>query len=179
MKYQAPFGSVDPAAPFVDRNTPAADVGSKIPAGFPNWTQNEIIDAINKSGIAPVDVLQLAKAIQSQKMNYVVAGGAVNAITAVLSPAPASWADLVGVPIRLVASTSPTIRRWCWRRVAFSQRDISSARSHIRVICLRLCPGCHLMVRSALLCGGWRTRARSVVSLSIASEKSCRAGRQD
>jgi hypothetical protein len=108
MKYQAPFGSVDPAAPFVDRNTPAAVVGSKIPAGFPNWTQNEIIDAIAKSGITPADSLQLAKAIQSQKMNYVAAGGTANAITAVLSPAPTSWIDLIGVPIRLVASTSPS-----------------------------------------------------------------------
>jgi hypothetical protein len=41
-------------------------------------------------------------------MNYVAAGGTANALTAVLNPAPAAFADLVGMPIHVLAASSPT-----------------------------------------------------------------------
>ncbi len=101
MKYQAPFGSSDPDADYVDRNSTTATSGSKIPAGFPNWTQREIVNVIEKAGFSPDDVLQLAGAIQTGRLNYAVAAGTATAMTASLSHAPESYADLVGAPIRL------------------------------------------------------------------------------
>ncbi|MBB3965961.1 hypothetical protein [Rhizobium metallidurans] len=104
MKYQKPYGSLDPDAPYVDYSA-GVNSGSKIPAGFPNWTQREIVDVIAKSGFTPDDVLQLASAIQSQKMNFAVAGGAANALTAVLSPTPTLF---TGLAIRLMLTNTNT-----------------------------------------------------------------------
>ncbi len=115
MKYQAPFGSSDPDAAYVDRNSTTATSGSKIPAGFPNWTQREIVDVIEKSGLTPDDALQLAAAIQTGRLNYAVAAGTATAITATLSPAPDAYDDLIGAPIRLnmtaigVSGAAPTL----------------------------------------------------------------------
>ncbi|MBY5763645.1 hypothetical protein HFO06_11150 [Rhizobium leguminosarum] len=108
MKYIAPYGSPDPDAAYVDRDVPGAVVGSKIPAKFPNWTMREIVDVITKSGITPDDVLQLAAAIRSQKMNYFVPGGTANALTITMAPVPVSYTELIGVPIRLKISTANT-----------------------------------------------------------------------
>lgn len=110
MKYQAPYGSSDPDADYVDRNSSTATSGSKIPAGFPNWTQREIVDVIEKAGIVPDDELQLASAIQSGKMNYAVAGGTANALTAVLSPAVTAHIDGFAAILRITSTnTSPTV----------------------------------------------------------------------
>ncbi|MDK4712981.1 hypothetical protein [Rhizobium sp. CNPSo 4039] len=65
MKFQAPYGSNDPNAPYVDKNTPGAQSGSRIPAGFPNWVMREIVDVIEKCGLVPADALQLYQAIRS------------------------------------------------------------------------------------------------------------------
>ncbi|MBB2841474.1 UNVERIFIED_ORG: hypothetical protein GGE64_005257 [Rhizobium etli] len=108
MKYIAPYGSLDPNAPYVDRDVPGAVVGSKIPAKFPNWTINEIVDVIAKSGITPDDVLQLAEAIRSQKMNYFVAGGTANALTIAPDPVVTDYVDLIGVPLRVKPSALNT-----------------------------------------------------------------------
>ena len=101
MKHIPPYGSIDPNAPYVDRDVPGAVVGSKIPAKFPNMVIGEIVDVIAKSGITPDDVLQLSAAIRSQKMNYFVPGGTSSAMTITPSPAFAALADLVGVPLKL------------------------------------------------------------------------------
>ncbi|WP_327211996.1 hypothetical protein U8Q06_20915 [Rhizobium beringeri] len=53
MKYQAPFGSVDPNAPYVDRNTPGAVVGSKIPAAAVEDPQRELVNVILAAGLTP------------------------------------------------------------------------------------------------------------------------------
>lgn len=106
MKYQAPYGSSDPDADYVDRNSSTATSGSKIPAGFPNWTQREIVNVIEKAGFTPDDVLQLAAAIQSGGLNYGVLGGTANALTATLLSAPPALVDGLTVVLTIgVANT--------------------------------------------------------------------------
>jgi len=63
---------------------------------------------ILQSGITPDTdkLLDLARAIQSGKVNYAVAGGTANALTATLSPAPASLT--VGMEISVRIATSNT-----------------------------------------------------------------------
>jgi len=92
MKYQAPFGSVDPDAPYVDRNVPGAVVGSKVPAAAIEDPQRELANLIAGVGLTPdeADLHQVAKAIQSNRMNFATAGGTANALTATLTPAPAA-----------------------------------------------------------------------------------------
>ncbi|NTF87484.1 hypothetical protein G6L46_10145 [Agrobacterium rhizogenes] len=113
MKYQAPYGSLDPDAPYVDRNSAAAVKGSALPAAAIEDPQREIVGALIKSGIVPADddLLQLAKAMRSQQLNYFIDGGAANAISIALDPAPSSWNDLIGVPLRIkiaAGNTGPT-----------------------------------------------------------------------
>ncbi|WAC26441.1 gp53-like domain-containing protein [Ancylobacter sp. SL191] len=113
MKYYAPFGSSDPNASYVDRNTPGAVRGSAVPGKAVEATQRELVNFLLASGLTPTeeDLDQVATAARSQAMNYRVAGGTANALTATLDPAPASLAALVGVPLRLVtvANTSGTV----------------------------------------------------------------------
>jgi hypothetical protein len=73
MKFQPPYGSDNPTALYVDRNTPGAQSGSRIPAGFPNWTMREIVDVIEKCGIMPADELQLYQAIRSMSLTPLTA----------------------------------------------------------------------------------------------------------
>lgn len=104
MEYNPPYGSGDPDAPYVDRNTPGAVVGSKVPAPAIEHPQREIVGMVAKSGLTPDsgDLSQLAKAVRSQALNYRIAGGSANALTATLDPAPAAWSELVGMPLRLL-----------------------------------------------------------------------------
>jgi hypothetical protein len=53
MEYNAPYGSADPNAPYVDRNTPGAVSGSKIPAKAIEHPQREIMSVIEAAGIVP------------------------------------------------------------------------------------------------------------------------------
>lgn len=66
MRYNPPYGSSDPNAPYVDRNTPGAVAGSKVPAAGIEHDQREIVNAIERSGQTPSenDLFQLWKAIQ-------------------------------------------------------------------------------------------------------------------
>lgn len=90
MKYHAPYGSTDPDASYVDKNVPGAVRGSAVPAAAIEDPQRELADFIAKSGIVPDDVLQLALAVQSGKVNFASAAGTANALTATLDPAPTS-----------------------------------------------------------------------------------------
>ncbi|KAA3510092.1 hypothetical protein [Agrobacterium rosae] len=76
MKYNAPFGSTDPNAPYVDRNTPGAIAGSRVPAAALEHTQREIMAVIVGAGLDPssTDLTQLLQAIQ--KIIDAATGGA-------------------------------------------------------------------------------------------------------
>jgi hypothetical protein len=108
MKYQAPFGSVDPNAPYVDRNVPGAVVGSKVPAPAIEDPQRELVNLILAAGLTPDedDLHQLGKAIQSGALNYAVAGGTANALTATLPQAPGALH--AGMEVSLSVATANT-----------------------------------------------------------------------
>lgn len=65
MKYNQPFGVADPNASYVDRNTPGATAGSRIPAAAVEHVQREIIAVITNAGLTPsaADLTQLLQAI--------------------------------------------------------------------------------------------------------------------
>lgn len=62
-------------------------------------TQSEA-DA-GSSGVVMVAPREMSRAVQSGRWNYATAAGTANALTVTLDPAPASWADLIGTPIRV------------------------------------------------------------------------------
>lgn len=96
MKYQQPFGSSDPDASYVDRNTVGATKGSPVPAKAIEQAQRELVALIQFCGLTPsdADLTQVSEAIQTGKLNYALATGAANALTATLSPAPTLQAGL-------------------------------------------------------------------------------------
>ncbi|MDB5582844.1 MAG: hypothetical protein JWR80_8020 [Bradyrhizobium sp.] len=53
MKYNPPFGSGNPNAPYVDRNTPNAQSGSKVPAAAVEDPQREIVRVITGADLTP------------------------------------------------------------------------------------------------------------------------------
>lgn len=75
MKYNAPYGSADPNASYVDRNTPGAVAGSKVPAAAIEMPQREIVTVITNAGLAPSnnDPTQLDQAIDL-KINAATGG---------------------------------------------------------------------------------------------------------
>lgn len=79
MKYNQPYGSTDPNAPYVDRDTPGAVAGSRVPAAAIEHPQREIMAVIAAAGIAPngADLTQLLQAIQ--KIVDAATGGAGDA----------------------------------------------------------------------------------------------------
>lgn len=108
MKYQPPFGSSDPNAPYVDRNTGSATAGSKVPAAAIEDPQRELVALINAAGLTPSedDLSLVARAIQTGKLNYVIAGGTANALTVTLPVAPLAYYD--GMPVRFKAAADST-----------------------------------------------------------------------
>ncbi|MCC4296286.1 DUF2793 domain-containing protein [Aurantimonas coralicida] len=66
MKYNQPFGEADPDAPYVDRNTPGAVAGSKVPGSAVEDPQREIVHVIEQAGLTPdgEDTTQLWQALQ-------------------------------------------------------------------------------------------------------------------
>lgn len=67
MKYNAPYGSADPNAAYIDRNTAAATKGSVPPAAAIEYPQREIMAVITAAGIdgSNADLTQLLQAIQA------------------------------------------------------------------------------------------------------------------
>lgn len=53
MDYNAPYGSIDPDAPYVDRSSPDAIQGSKVPRKAVEHPQREIVNVIVQSGLTP------------------------------------------------------------------------------------------------------------------------------
>lgn len=101
MKYHAPYGSSDPDASYVDRNTPGATSGSRVPAPAIEAPQREIVDVISKAGLVTADELQLAEAIQSGILNFAVAAGTANAITTSLSPDLTAYKNGLSVNLKI------------------------------------------------------------------------------
>jgi hypothetical protein len=105
MRYHAPYGSINPDASYVDKDTAGAVRGSVPPAAAIEDPQREIVDVISKAGLTPGDGQQLALAIQSGAMNIASAGGSGAALTAVLAPAPAALTD--GFCLTIIPTIAP------------------------------------------------------------------------
>lgn len=101
MKYQAPFGSPDVDASYVDKNVPGAVAGSRVPAKAVEQPQRELHNLILKSGFVPsdADVTQILQAVRGQSLNYLQAAGTANALT--VAPDPQLFAYAVGLPLRI------------------------------------------------------------------------------
>ncbi len=104
----------------LDNNT-RAPLASELEGGYPcgeadqelfNWTAGwpigNIWNMLLQSGITPDPdkLLDLARAVQSGKVNYAIAAGTANALTVTLSPAPSSLT--VGMIINVKATASST-----------------------------------------------------------------------
>jgi hypothetical protein len=109
MQYNQPYDQAsNPNAPYVNGNPASGVQGSIIPAAAVEYTQREIVALIQAGGLTPAngDLSQAAKAVQSGKLNYAVAGGSANALTATLNPAPDTLT--AGLEVTLSISTTNT-----------------------------------------------------------------------
>lgn len=111
MKYIPPLNGDTSNAnrPWIDAD-PANGVEGSIPgASAFEHPLREMVALIQGSGFTPSesDLQQVVRSVRSQKLNYASAGGTANALTVTLSPAPASYASLEGMPFRIkIASTN-------------------------------------------------------------------------
>lgn len=95
---------------FRNRNTAAGLPGTEVTASWLNDVQENIITAVEKSGLAPDEGVWtlLARAMRSQALNHCVAGGTANALTITLDPAPISYDELKGTPLQVEFSATNT-----------------------------------------------------------------------
>jgi hypothetical protein len=114
MKYQQPYGELDPDAPYVNGNPSTGTEGSVPPAASIEHPQREIVNLITNAGLAAseADLEQLTKAVRSQTLNYLEDAGTANAL--VVTPDPAVVL-VAGLPLRVKkagsdsTTTTPTI----------------------------------------------------------------------
>lgn len=98
MRYNAPFGSADANAEFVNGNPATGRRGSIPPAEQMEFPQREIVNAILGSGQIPTndDLTQLLKAIRffGGNIKNGIDTGTKNKIVVTLDPAPNSYSKL-------------------------------------------------------------------------------------
>jgi hypothetical protein len=99
MKYNQPYGVADPNAPYVNGDPSTGTMGSIPPAASIEYPQREIVNMVSLSNIAPSnsDLQQLARAVQSGKINYALDSGPTNALVANLNPAVLAYTDALAV----------------------------------------------------------------------------------
>lgn len=96
---------------FRSKDTVAGVPGTVVTATHLNATQEEQVRFIEKSGLAPNpnDLEQTARGVRRQRLNYFDApGGSANALTIVMDPVPADYAEIKGAPIRIKAAATNT-----------------------------------------------------------------------
>ncbi|TCR60929.1 hypothetical protein [Bosea sp. BK604] len=110
MEYVAPYGSLDPNAPYVNGNPSTGQMGSIPPAAAFEHPQREILALIAAAALTPAgaDLSQLLRAVRKFGGGYFVPAGTANAITITPSPAFQNLTQLVGVPLRIVAGATNT-----------------------------------------------------------------------
>lgn len=99
-------GGGDPDSWARDCSSPSAADGTQDKAAHMNMLLAQLRSAI-RGGAVPensADDDMLRRAMRSQRFNWLTAGGSANAITLTPSPAFAALADLVGVPLRFLAT---------------------------------------------------------------------------
>lgn len=96
---------------FRSKDTVAGVPGTVVTATHMNAAQEEQVTLIEKSGLEPdaSDLMQTARSVRRQRLNYFDApGGTANALTIVMDPVPADYAELKGTPIRIKAAATNT-----------------------------------------------------------------------
>ena len=103
-------GVGDPDTWARDCSTPAAADGTEVAAAWGNALLAQIRAIIRKSGVTldNTDDNMLARGVRSHRLNWLTAGGTANAITLTPDPAFGALADLVGVPLRFLATAATT-----------------------------------------------------------------------
>lgn len=88
MKYQPPWGISDPNAPYINGDPAQGRQGSIPPAAAFEQPQREIVGVIEKSGFisSDLDLLQLAKGVRSQRLNYAIDTGTPNNVVVAFDP---------------------------------------------------------------------------------------------
>ncbi len=114
MKYVQPIGAAEGAA-YIDGDPTSGTEGSAVPAAAIEHPQREILAVLESAGIAPDPLVlnQLAAAIQSGRLCSGVAGGTVDALTLVLSPAVVSLSNGMTVVFRAAGANTivaPTLK---------------------------------------------------------------------
>lgn len=89
MQYNQPFGRAI-NAPYIDAIPSTGIEGSVIPSAAVEYTQREIVNFILKSQIIPSngDLVQLAKSVQVDLVNWAIDTGTANHVIISLDPAP-------------------------------------------------------------------------------------------
>jgi hypothetical protein len=107
MKYNQPYGVSDPNAAYINGDPSIGQAGSIPPAASIEFDQREIVNFIIKALLTPdnADLFQLAKAAQTQRVNWAVDSGTANAMVITLDPAP--LALTVGLPVHVIKGGSP------------------------------------------------------------------------
>jgi hypothetical protein len=88
MRYQQPWGISDVNAGYINGNPSTGTMGSIPPAASIEYPQREVVNLIADAAITPsdADLHQLARGVQSGRLNYGVDTGAANALVVAMSP---------------------------------------------------------------------------------------------
>ena len=88
MKYQPPYGMSDPEAPYINGDPTIARQGSIPPAAAFEHPMRELVGVISKSKLNPTDadLLQMAKAVRSHRLNFSEDTGGVNRLVVAYDP---------------------------------------------------------------------------------------------
>jgi hypothetical protein len=106
-----PYGISDPNAPYINGNPSIGLQGSIPPAAAFEHPMREIVGVISKSMIAPDsgDLLQMAKSIRSQRLNYAEDTGAVNTVVVAYDPAIPSYTIGLVLHVKILHSNSAPV----------------------------------------------------------------------
>src|SRR5262245_29041796 len=108
MKYVAPYGVSDPDQGYINGDSRLGIQGSIPPAAAFEHPMRELVALIQGSGFTPDedDLEQVLRAIRSQRANYAIDTGTVNAYSVAYDPA--FVALNVGLPLRVLIGHTNT-----------------------------------------------------------------------
>lgn len=115
MEYIKPWNESDPDAPYVDGNPGTGVEGAVIPARAIEVTQREIVTFIEKNQLSPNDgdLVQLAKAMQIDRLNWAIDTGTADHIIIDLDPAPDTLVEGLRVAVLIAADNTGTTDVTC------------------------------------------------------------------
>jgi len=98
MKFNAPKGSTDPNASYVDENLDVGQEGSIVPAIAVEAPQREIINAILAAGLIP-DENNLAQLAEAIKVLGLPEGGTEGQTIVKQPDGSVTWGNVSGMPV--------------------------------------------------------------------------------